>query len=177
MSSICVLMVISYLCECRSVVQATNYILITFYHGRLARWIKWRACDVGEAKEGLENELWRRWSNGRFGEWAVTYVKRRKGWRMSCDVDEVRKGWRMSRAHRYRDIQQSSFSTLSATSATSQLILQPFRRFTYVTAHSPSLPLLHLRHGSFSNPSFASPTSRALHLRHLASRPCSILGT
>ena len=27
--------------------------------------------DVGEAKEGLENELWRRWSNGRVGEWAV----------------------------------------------------------------------------------------------------------
>ena len=41
-------------------------------HGRLARWIKWRSCDVGEAKEGLENELWHRWSNGRVGEWAVT---------------------------------------------------------------------------------------------------------
>ena len=41
-------------------------------HGRLARWIKWRACDVGKAKERLEIELWRRWSNGRVGEWAVT---------------------------------------------------------------------------------------------------------
>ena len=41
-------------------------------HGRLARWIKWRACDVGEAKEELENEMWRRWSNGRVGEWDVT---------------------------------------------------------------------------------------------------------
>ena len=58
------------------------------------------------------------------------------------------------------------------TSPTPQLILQPFRRFTYVTAHSPALPLLYLRHSSFSNPSFASPTSQALHLRHLASRPC-----
>ena len=101
--------------------------------GRLARWIKWSACDVGEAKEGLENKLWRRWSNGRVGE--------------------------------------SSFSNLSVTSPTSQLILQPFRRFTYVTAHSPTLPLLHLRHSSFSNPSFASPTSQALHLIHLASLP------
>ena len=55
-----------------------------------------------------------------------------------------------------------SFS-LSVTSPTSQLIIQPFRRFTYVTAHSPTLPLLHLRHSSFSNPSFASPTSQALH--------------
>ena len=43
-----------------------------FYHGRLARWRKWKSCDVGEAKEGLENELWRRWSNGRVGELAVT---------------------------------------------------------------------------------------------------------
>ena len=31
----------------------------------------WRMnCDVGEATEGLENELWRRWSDG-------------KGWSMS----------------------------------------------------------------------------------------------
>ena len=66
--------------------------------------------------------------------------------------------------------EQSSFSKLSVTSHTSQVILQPFRRFTNVTAHSPTLPLLHLRHGSFSNPSFSSPTSQALHLIHLASR-------
>ena len=75
--------------------------------------------------------------------------------------------------------------TLPFTSPTSQLILQPFRslhirqsslsnfsvHFTYVTAHSPNLPLLLLHHSSFSNPSFASPTSQALHLIHLASRP------
>ena len=66
---------------------------------------------------------------------------------------------------------QISISNLSVTSSTSQLILQLFSRFTYVTAHSPTLPLLHLRHNSFSNPSFASPTSQALNLRHLASRP------
>ena len=53
---------------------------------------------------------------------------------------------------------------LSGTSHTSQLILQPFRQFTYVTTHSPTLPLLHLRHSSFSNSSFASCTSQALHL-------------
>ena len=28
--------------------------------------------DVGEAAEGLENELWRRWSGGRVGEWDLT---------------------------------------------------------------------------------------------------------
>ena len=43
--------------------------------------------------------------------------------------------------------------------------------FTYVTAHSRTLPLLYLRHSSFSNPSFASPTSQALHLIHPRSRP------
>ena len=56
------------------------------------------------------------------------------------------------------------------TLSTSPLILQSFRRFTYVTDHS-TLPLLHLRHSLFSNPSFASPTSQVLHLIHLASRP------
>ena len=50
-------------------------------------------------------------------------------------------------------------------------VLQPFRLFTHVTTHSQTLPLLHLRHSSFSNPSFASPTSQALHLRHLANSP------
>ena len=117
------------------------------------------SCDIGEVTKRLENELWHTWSDETVGERAVTYVK---GWN----------GWRMSRAHRYRDIQQSSFSNLSVTSPTSQLILQPFRRFSYVTAHSTTLPLLHLRHSSFSNPSFASPTSRTLHLFHLATRPC-----
>ena len=41
-------------------------------HGRLARWRKWKSYNVGEAIEGLENELWCRWSNRRIGEWVVT---------------------------------------------------------------------------------------------------------
>ena len=49
---------------------------------------------------------------------------------------------------------------------------QSFCRFAYVTAYSPTLLLFHLRHSSFSNPTFGSPTSLPLHLRHLASRPC-----
>ena len=39
--------------------------------GQLARWRKWTACDVGEAKEGLENEPWRWWRDGKVGEWAL----------------------------------------------------------------------------------------------------------
>ena len=51
-------------------------------------------------------------------------------------------------------------SNLSVASPTSQLILQHFSRFTYVTAHSPTLPSLYLRHSSFFKSSAASPTSQ-----------------
>ena len=44
----------------------------------------------------------------------------------------------------------------------SQFILQPFRRFTYVTDHSQILPLLHLRHSLFFNPYVALPTSQLI---------------
>ena len=90
---------------------------------------------------------------------------------MSCDVGEVTDRLKNELCYDY-NYELYSFSNLSVTSPTSQLILQPFRRFTYVTVHYLTLPLLHLRHSSFSSPSFASPTSHALHLRHLASRPC-----
>ena len=53
-------------------------------------------------------------------------------WRMSCNLGKI------------------------VASPTSQLILEAFGRFTYVTAHSTTLPLLHLRHSSFFNSSFAS---------------------
>ena len=36
-----------------------NFVTNVDMHGRFAKWRKWRACDVGEAKEG-------------FGEWSVT---------------------------------------------------------------------------------------------------------
>ena len=47
----------------------------------------------------------------------------------------------------------------SAVCVRALLILQAFRRFNYVTAHSPNLPSIYLRHSSFSNPSVASRTS------------------
>ena len=89
---------------------------------------------------------------------------------MSCDVGEVKERLENELCYDY-NYELRSFSNLSVTSPTSQLIFQPFRRFTYATPHTPTLPLLYLRHSSFSNPSFASPTSQALHLIHLASRP------
>ena len=104
----------------------------------------------------------------------------------------------MSRAHSYSRahsptlpslyLHQSSFSNLSVTLPMSQLILQPFRHFTYITAHSPTFchftyitahsptfPSFYLHHNSFSNPFIALPTSQlyahsptfpSLHLRH-----------
>ena len=42
------------------------------------------------------------------------------------------------------------------------IILQPFCRYTYITAHSPTLPSLHLHHSSFSNLSITSPTSQLI---------------
>ena len=89
---------------------------------------------------------------------------------MSCDVGEVTESLENELCYDY-NYELCSFSKLSVTSPTSQPILQPFPRFTYVTAYSPTIPLLHLRHSSFSNPSFASPNSQDFHLRHLASRP------
>ena len=56
----------------------------------------------------------------------------------------------------------SSFSNPSVDSSTSQLILQLFRRFTYVTAHSPTLPSLCVRYSSFSNSSVALSTSQLI---------------
>ena len=50
-----------------------------------------------------------------------------------------------------------------------ELILQPFLHFTYIITHSPTLPSLYLRHSSFSNPSFASPTSQPPHSPTLTS--------
>ena len=93
------------------------------------------SCDVGKATEGLENE---------------------------CDVGEVTERLENELSYDY-NYELSSFSNLSGTSPTShsfsnpsvalptsQLILQPFRWFTYVSAHSPTLLSLPLRHRLFT---------------------------
>ena len=102
------------------------------------RGIKWMEMMEDETMGGSPGEL---------SEELVMQEKRNEGWRMNWDVGEATE-------------ELCSFSNLSITSPTSQLILQLFRRFTYVTAHSPTLPALYLRHCSFSNPCLASPTSQ-----------------
>ena len=138
------------------------------------------SCDVGKATEGLENELWRRWSDVKIGEWTLLYIsismssahsptfpslhlRRNSFSNPSVALPTSQLILQPFRCFIYVTVHSpiilsllSSFSNLSVTSPTSQLILQPFRSFTYVTVHCPTLPLLHLRHSSFSNHSFAS---------------------
>ena len=95
-------------------------------------------------------------------------MRRRKCWRLSCDVGEVASQLILQPFRRFTHVttcsptlpslypRHNSFSNPSVALTTSQLILQHFRRFTHVTAHSPTLPFLHLRHSSFSNPSSVS---------------------
>ena len=103
------------------------------------------SCDVGNATEGLENELWRRWSDGNVGElaelstiqWAELILQ---PFRHSTYVT----------APTSEHLRHSSFSNPSVALPTSQLILQPFRSFTYVTVHSPTLLSFLLRHKLFT---------------------------
>ena len=86
---------------------------------------------------------------------------------MSCDVGEEMESLENELCYDYNhcmscDIGRVLFSNPSFPSPTSQLILQPFLPFTYVAAHSPTLPFLHLRRSSFSNPSVTSPTSQLI---------------
>ena len=121
-------------------------------------------CDVGKARAGLENELWRRWSDGKLilqPFRCFTYVTVHSPTLLLLLLHH-------SSAHfpsfQSLHLRHSSFwfYNISVTSPTSQLILQPFPRFTLVTTHSPTLLLLYLRHSSFSNPSVASPTSHLI---------------
>ena len=67
---------------------------------------------------------------------------------MSCDVGEVMERLENELCYDY------NYELCSFT--------KPFRRFTYVTAHSPILPSLYLGHNSFCNSSVASPTSQLI---------------
>ena len=93
------------------------------------------SCDVGKAREGLENELWRRWSDWKAWKMSSTH------WRMSCDVGKEREGLENELWRRWSD-----WKALP----TSQLILQPIRCFTYATDHSPTLLSLLLPHRIFT---------------------------
>ena len=134
------------------------------------------SCDVGKVAEGLENELWHRWNDGR------------------VDVGE---GASFSNPYIASPTSQLIFQPFRRLRLC--LILQPLHHFTYVTAHFstrpsledlphfPTLTSLHLRHSSFFNPSvawgsasfsnhyIASPTSQLIFQPFRRLRLCLIL--
>ena len=61
----------------------------------------------------------------------------------------------------------SSFSNPSVTLPTSQFILQSFRCFTYVTAHSPTLLSLLLRHRFSLTSSGEPPMAIGVIIKHI----------
>ena len=93
------------------------------------------SCDVGEVTERLENqnELWRRWSDWKIGEWALfilqsfshfTYVTAHSDSPIFLSLH----------------VRHNSVSNPSVASPTSQLILQPFFCLSYITGFSLTLP-------------------------------------
>ena len=148
------------------------------------KWRKWNegmSCDVGEVTESLENqnELWRRWSDWKLGEWAhlrLSSFSNPLALPTSQLILQPFRCFTYSRAHSPNFpslhlghssfsnpsllyLHHSSFSNFSVASPTAELILHAFRHFTYVIAHSPTLPSLYLRYNSLSNPSVASLTA------------------
>ena len=84
-------------------------------------------------------------------------MKQHKDWRMSFDIGEVTEGvGGGGSAHSpilpLLHLPHSLFSSLanpSVASSMSQLIIQPFSCFTYITAHSPTLLSLYLHRMHF----------------------------
>ena len=123
----------------------------------LARWIKWRACDVGEA-------ITITMSSAHSPTFPSLHL--RHNWFSNPSVAFPTSQFILQpfRCFTYVTVHSPTLlSLLLDHKLFIELILQPFRHFTYVTIHSPTLPSLYLRHRSFSNSSFASPTSQALH--------------
>ena len=87
---------------------------------------------------------------------------------MNCVVGEATERLELCRAHSPTfpspHLRHNSFINPSIALPMSQLILQPFHCFTYVTVHSPILLSLLLRHKlcSFSNLSVTSPMSQLI---------------
>ena len=76
-------------------------------------------------------------SPGDVSEEPETQEKRKKGWRMNCDVGEV---IAHSPTLPSLYLRHSYFSNHSVASPTSHFILQPFFRFSYVTSSSLNSP-------------------------------------
>ena len=89
------------------------------------------SCNVGKATEGLENELWRRWSDGKVGKWALLILQAFHRFTYVTAHSQILPSLYLH---------HSSFSNPSVGSPTSQTILQPFFRFSYVRGSSLTPP-------------------------------------
>ena len=100
-------------------------------------------------------------------------------WSPYCTTSTTTKNYGDVKAHSptlpLLHLRHSPFPSPPVASPTSQLLLQPFRCFTYVTGPSPTLLSLLLRHSSFSNPSVASPTSHPFSTPSVASPTSQLL--
>ena len=99
-------------------------------------------------------------------------MKQRKGCRMSCDVGKAAEGGLrliLQPLHRFTYITAHS-PTLPPLYLTSQLILQPFLCITYVIGISPTSKLVLQPFRHFTYVTGHSTTLSLLHLRHRLSR-------
>ena len=95
------------------------------------------SCDVDKATKGLENELWRRWRDGKVGEWTLLILQPFRHFNITAHSPTLLSPY----------LCHSSFSNCSVASPTSQLIPQSFFSFSYVTGSSlmwpGELPMIH----------------------------------
>ena len=98
------------------------------------------SCGVYEATERLENELWRRSSNGKLGEWAPLYISTSMSSAHSPSFQSLHLRHSSFPTLPSLYLRHSSFANPSVASSTSQLILQPFFRFSYLTGFSLTSP-------------------------------------
>ena len=112
------------------------------------------SCDVGKATEGLENQLLRRWSDIRIGEWGgalpLLHLRHRHFTYVTAHSSTLPPLYLVhssfynpsvaSPTSQALHLRHSSFFNPSAASFTPHVILQPLRCFTYVTGTSRTSP-------------------------------------
>ena len=104
------------------------------------------SCVIGEVTESLENEnvLWRMWSDWELGEWAELIVIVTPSTSQFILILQAFHHFTYVTAHSptlsLLYLCHNSFSNPSVASPTSQLILQPFFCFSYVTGFSLMSP-------------------------------------
>ena len=86
-------------------------------------------------------------STGNIGKWLSDIFFVWKHYRWQCTSSLITScSWQRKCMWLWDLATSALFSDPFIASPTLQLVIQPFRRFTYITTHSTTFPLLHLRH-------------------------------